>query len=665
MDAIIAANDYMAIGAINELQNRGYRVPEDIAVVGFDNIYEAQNFKIPLTTAQQPLLQIGKIAVEKIISLFEGAPVETTTLPTEIIIRKSCGCNHINKSYHPILFNTPVSTDYSLIQKIAFELEAKYPEVNDKLKESWALELVNCFANDLRTENYSFLDLLTSYIETSYKKGLSIVVWLSVLRELANMANNFDSDLITPLIANAFTIVGEFLNKVNVYHESQAEDFFNITQRLYHIFNRRKIYNNHRLEQRINIEFDRLGIQSFYLSRFKEDDSQKAKLSYYYSKNQHVLLEKIDDYFETQDLIPGHFQNAHERYSFVVLPIAQTGFVMFEANKFDETINAHQNVTTYKAVKTIVLINEIRHYTSQLEYLVEERTRLLKEAEEAQQRLVETAHKAGMAEIAIGIMHNIGNLINSINISTEEIVAILNKSKLPGLLKANQLFKNYQPELSNLFNSQSKLLLLPDYYDQIGNILKDEQEKISAEIEQLINKVTLIQGIIQTLQEYASNDYYNDFEEEVELSAVIENSLKIQESNILKHNIKVIKEFNVPLFFVTNQTKLTHIMVNLIKNAIEAMCNTENEPTLSIRLYLNTQLVPVIEVSDNGEGIAKEDLKKMFTYGFTTKENGHGFGLHTCANYMNEMGGSITVHSNGKGKGATFTLILNNKKLNK
>jgi len=331
---------------------------------------------------------------------------------------------------------------------------------------------------------------------------------------------------------------------------------------------------------------------------------------------------------------------------------------MFEANKFDETIHAHQNVTTYTAVKTIVLLNEIRHYTTQLEYLIEERTRLLKEAEEAQQRLVETAHKAGMAEISIGIMHNIGNLLNSINVSTEEIDDILNKSKLPGLLKANQLFKDYQPELCNLFDSQSKLLLLPDYYEQIGNILKDEQEKISNEIEQLINKVTLIHGIIQTLQEYASSDHYNDFEEEVELGSVIDNSLKIQESNILKHNIKVIKDLKLPLFFVTNRTKLTHILVNLIKNAVEAMRNTENEPTLSIRLYLNAQSIPVIEVNDNGDGIAKEDLKKMFTYGFTTKENGHGFGLHTCANYMNEMGGSITVHSDGKGKGATFILTL-------
>ena len=65
----------------------------------------------------------------------------------------------------------------------------------------------------------------------------------------------------------------------------------------------------------------------------------------------------------------------------------------------------------------------------------------------------------------------------------------------------------------------------------------------------------------------------------------------------------------------------------------------------------------VVTVTDNGCGIAAENLQHIFNHGFTTKENGHGFGLHTSALAMTEMGGALCTHSDGPGRGATFTLI--------
>ena len=63
-------------------------------------------------------------------------------------------------------------------------------------------------------------------------------------------------------------------------------------------------------------------------------------------------------------------------------------------------------------------------------------------------------------------------------------------------------------------------------------------------------------------------------------------------------------------------------------------------------------------VRDEGEGISDVNLTRIFAHGFTTRKHGHGFGLHSCLQAAAEMNGALTVHSDGTGRGATFTLEL-------
>jgi len=93
LDAVVASNDYMAFGAIEELERRRLSVPEQVAVVGFDDIMPARVHTPPLTTVRQPLEELGRQGANRLMDLLAGTPAENAiTLSTELVLRNSCGC---------------------------------------------------------------------------------------------------------------------------------------------------------------------------------------------------------------------------------------------------------------------------------------------------------------------------------------------------------------------------------------------------------------------------------------------------------------------------------------------------------------------------------------------------------------------------------------------
>lgn len=286
--------------------------------------------------------------------------------------------------------------------------------------------------------------------------------------------------------------------------------------------------------------------------------------------------------------------------------------------------------------------------------LVESQTEKLREA---QKHLMEIAHQEGMAEIAIGVLHNIGNIVNSISISSEEIIHTINTSKIEGLIKANELLLSHKDQLDRYIKDDPKGKLLPEYYIKVGEVLKKEYEKIEEEAKELLKKVKMIKDVIITQQDYSNLGL---FIEKLNLLSIIEDVLKVEESHFTKYNIKIEKRYsNNQNFIIRGQkSKIFHILLNLLKNASDAVRNNDLNNRLII-LQINQDKEKVyLNVIDNGIGIVKENLTKIFNYGFTTKKDGHGFGLHSCANFMAEMGGKILAESEGLGKGSTFTLIF-------
>ncbi len=277
---------------------------------------------------------------------------------------------------------------------------------------------------------------------------------------------------------------------------------------------------------------------------------------------------------------------------------------------------------------------------------------------DAQNQLVDAAHKSGMAEMATGVLHNIGNILNSVNLAGEEIARITNNSKITSLTKANQLLQQHSDNMSEFLLNDARGQKLPGYYLKIGQVLDDEVTAVRKETRSLIEKTTMMKEVISTQQSYAHSGFHS---ETLDVEALVEDALKIQASSLHKWGIKLQMQLADTPACTGQKSKLLQVITNLIKNAQEAMCdndNTNKPKNLTIETgRLNKNLV-FVRVCDNGCGIANEQLSKIFNHGFTTKEDGHGFGLHTSANAMTEMHGSLTVDSDGEEKGARFTLTI-------
>ncbi|MEY9335073.1 two-component system NtrC family sensor kinase [Pseudomonas protegens] len=288
-----------------------------------------------------------------------------------------------------------------------------------------------------------------------------------------------------------------------------------------------------------------------------------------------------------------------------------------------------------------------------LEHRVEERTRELKEA---QSELMDSARQAGMAEIATNVLHNVGNVLNSVNICSEMLSRTLRSSKAQGLGKAMQLINQHQDDLGHFFTEDDKGKLLPGYLNQLVEAIATEQQGMGEELAQLARSVDHIKEIVATQQSYAGA---SRLIEPLRVAELIEDALRMNSGALARHQVTVVKDYGPLPPVMGDKHRMLLILINLISNAKYAMSNLDDHSrtlTLSARV-LDGQTLS-ISVKDEGEGIPAENLTRIFSHGFTTRKDGHGFGLHSCALAAMEMGGQLNVHSDGPGLGATFTLDI-------
>jgi signal transduction histidine kinase len=304
---------------------------------------------------------------------------------------------------------------------------------------------------------------------------------------------------------------------------------------------------------------------------------------------------------------------------------------------------------------------ELNHQTiqdlnSNLEDKVRDRTRrlevTLQELRDTQAILTDTARRAGMAEIATGVLHNVGNVLNSINISTTCLSDRLRKSKLADLHRMVGQLNHREGGIERFLTTEGRAEKLLTYLSSIAGKLEEERTELQTEMSRLIEKVGHVKGIVNTQQRYARRVH---FHEPVDLIPLIEEIIAMHQSSLERYGIEVRTDFASLPIATLEKTNLVQVLDNLIKNAIEAMHEQSNR-VLSISAQLGDKDRVIISVTDTGCGIAPEDLKSIFTYAFTTKSDGNGFGLHSSALAISGIGGSIKVTSSGVGQGATFAV---------
>ncbi|MCG8335434.1 MAG: ATP-binding protein [Proteobacteria bacterium] len=289
----------------------------------------------------------------------------------------------------------------------------------------------------------------------------------------------------------------------------------------------------------------------------------------------------------------------------------------------------------------------------ELKLEIAEREKAEQLLKQAQKEMVEQAHKAGMAEIAADTLHNIGNVLNSVVTSAQVIKDSVNQSPSGNFSKVCQLIEEHADDLPSFFSAKDKGIKAIEYILKLDEAFAESYDEIGSNVDRLASKVDTITQVVVAQQNYAGNKFLI---ESLDISTILEDALSLvpslfmEQSIHLEKNLEPVPEIKVP------KIKLLHILVNILKNAAQALVDQSfGKKRIMIRLKHTDQRV-VLEVTDTGQGIDPENLEKIFNHGFTTKEDGFGFGLHSCANYMAEMNGKISAYSDGPGKGATFRL---------
>jgi signal transduction histidine kinase len=271
-------------------------------------------------------------------------------------------------------------------------------------------------------------------------------------------------------------------------------------------------------------------------------------------------------------------------------------------------------------------------------------------------QLLETSRHAGMAEVATSVLHNVGNVLNSVNVSASVVGEQVRSTNLDRLSKAISLLQENRSDLSGFFKQEEKGAKLISFLEALFVILKKERETVQREVDALTKNVEHIKKIVSMQQSYAKVSGVIEIVNPVEL---IEDSLRMHEAAFQRHAVKIVRDYSDTPKIAIDRHKLIQILVNLFSNAKYA-CDCNDPSNRVIRVCLNAVGNDRIriEVIDNGMGIAEENVTRIFSYGFTTRKTGHGFGLHSGALAAKDLGGSLHAASKGPGQGAAFILEL-------
>ncbi len=287
---------------------------------------------------------------------------------------------------------------------------------------------------------------------------------------------------------------------------------------------------------------------------------------------------------------------------------------------------------------------------------VSERKEAERELQQAHQALLESTRLAGMSEVATTVLHNVGNVLNSINISLDFLEETNRNSKIPMVRRSAELLEEHADDLAQ-FMASSKGTAFRRYLGELAQYLEQERKSIDAELERLKGHVEHVKQIVQLQNVFAGSSGGNL--RSCDGIAILEDAIEISLPTIQRHGVEIERDYgDVRLDLVTDPHKVLQIIVNLISNAVMA---TRTSPAGHRHIWIRAsrcEAEVVIEVEDDGEGIEEEDLVRIFQHGFTTRQDGHGFGLHSAAIAAQELGGTLEVSSDGKGCGARFRLSL-------
>jgi PAS domain S-box-containing protein len=328
-----------------------------------------------------------------------------------------------------------------------------------------------------------------------------------------------------------------------------------------------------------------------------------------------------------------------------------------ESNQFEyRMITSDGRAVWLREISTFTVEGGVPQALRGILFDITEQKRAEEELELLNKRLLESSRFAGMAEVATGVLHNVGNVLNSVNVSSTLICNQVRNSRASRLRDVILLLNKNSADLAGFLTNDPKGKIIPSYLNNLSERLAEEQQDLLKELELLVKNIEHIKEIVAMQQNYAR---VSGIIETLSIRNLVEDALQMHTAALTRHGVLLVRDYrDVPVMSM-DKHKVLQILVNLIRNAKYAMDSANRrDKRLTIGIVLTPENMAQISVTDNGIGIPPENLTRIFSHGFTTKRDGHGFGLHSGAIAAREMGGSLVARSDGAGHGATFVLEL-------
>lgn len=620
-DSILAANDDMALGALEVLMEKGIKVPEEVKLIGFDNTDRARFAPIPITSVEQPVRDLGRKAAAMAIEGANGPELPASVLfPTKLVCRDSCGC--ISDSIQLIhsqwdenkASNGSKDSHHALFPKVALHYEKFYRK---PLRPGFEGPLARFQESAFdRNKHSTYLLELKSILQQEMQQKLDIQDWNNVFSLIHNeyMASREDMehfDLAELLIQKVRVMIGEMLLLGQANQKITFVDDVFLLRNAMHDFSTTLYIDE--LMERMVANLPQLGVSSCYVVFYEEpvivEDllnwkmPEKGELIMAYNNAGNLLENRTKIVFNTRELLPAGVITADKAYKLLVKPlyfnVEQFGYILFEISVRNEIIYETLCVQISSMIKASLLYAE--------------QAKAEKKSLEANRKLIEL--DKAKTNFFSNISHELRTPLTLILGPIESIIAGYYGNNLP---------RNH--DIYHTIHSNSLRLL--KLINSLLDFSKIEAGKMNVKL-QKTNITDLVTFYISAIKSAADSRKIN---------------LTFQPSA-------------VDLVVWIDRDLFEKAFFNLLSNALKF---TQSGGSIKVGLDLKGPFF-ALSVQDSGIGIPREKQDFIFERfsqlddSTTRKYEGSGIGLALTKEIAELHGGSIHVVSK-MGIGSTFTI---------
>lgn len=645
-DAIMSLTNEETYEIIEALTERGLRVPEDIAVTSYEDGDTGRFSRVSLTTVDFPWYELGYQSTRKLIRRIKGEDQSSLIeyVPGQVIYRDSCGClpfrDSLLMSGQPATAMTqngqpeidpPTGLAVPLSHDTPFSLrqvEALILDFRRALEKEQQRSYLLSFERLLRENEPRVISPGLRSFAIRFRRAILPSCLTTEDRSTWTRADDLCHQM--QLILQNWLATARF--RQDIAYRYQQTTLKEVGQILITNFEKDSLYRS------LNDNLPRIGVQGCHIFLFDDpagtDLFSQYHLSYSWSAisgQRHDQISRLSRADMVERLLFENDQPAFILTHFLNIGNHYSGFIAIKPEHYD--------IRQYRSLAL--------HISSTLHEIS-----LFDRLNGSYHQLMEQARRRGVEDTS-AILHNIANLMNSVRLLAQSMQTQTGQSGLPDLKKANQLLRQKidQFERSAQLDTGSRQLLR--LYAALGSQIERFRRDMQDMMARLDDKIRLIEEIVQSQTDLAEQAVHL---EAVDVVQVLGDVLEMYQKTIRRDSIDLQFTDQAPVEVLAHRTRLFHVLTNVIKNAIESIQDGRRDLR---RLAITVQREPdrvLVRIMDSGKGIQQNQLEDIFSYGFSTKDSGHGFGLHSCANYMTEMKGRIWAENAEDGRGAIFNL---------